>query len=444
MSELIHEFAQLIENASGFVIGGRSTEALASFAEERVARGGFAGVERYIDYLRRHPDSEEWRHILSKITIKESYLFRSHAQFEALADTILGEIAGRRADQRVRVWCAGCARGEEAATLAMVLADHPIIGTWEWSVLATDVDEAALADANRGVYGLRAVARVPAAALERHFVRCGLNYELRPELRLRIEYRRLNLVEQPLDFAGKLFDVVFLRNVLIYFRPEIQRRVIESVEGVLEPDGTVFLGPSESLIHLGTRLKARDLGDCFCYRRPLIPGDEVGKKVIGEKVVRPTPVAAVRRPVSMTQIPFVDPDPVPAFEVRLEAMINALEEGSHQRAAAGLAALRHELPESAVAHALEGVAFERLEVPEKAALAYRAALYLSPEMDEVRFLLARVLEGLGRSGAATREYRTALTGLGPAGSYLTSILNRLGFPDHDQMSEICLEKLNLK
>jgi len=444
MSELIHEFAQLIENASGFVIGGRSTEALASFVEERVARGGFAGVERYIDYLRRHPDSEEWRHILSKITIKESYLFRSHAQFEALADTILGEIAGRRADQRVRVWCAGCARGEEAATLAMVLADHPIIGPWEWSVLATDVDEAALADANRGVYGLRAVARVPVAALERHFVRRGLNYELSPELRRRIEYRRLNLVEQPLDFAGRLFDVVFLRNVLIYFRPEIQRRVIESVEGVLEPDGTVFLGPSESLIHLGTRLKARDLGDCFCYRRPLIPGDEVGKNVIGEKVVRPTPVAAVRRPVSMPQIPFVDPDPVPSFEIRLEAMVNALEEGSHQRAAAGLAALRHELPESAVAHALEGVAFERLEVPEKAALAYRAALYLSPEMDEVRFLLARVLEGLGRSRAATREYRTALTGLGPAGSYLTSILNRLGFPDHDQMSEICLGKLNLK
>ncbi len=72
MSEFIHEIAQLIESASGFVIGDRSTDGLASFVQERVARGGFAGEERYIDYLRRHPDSEEWRHILSKITIKES------------------------------------------------------------------------------------------------------------------------------------------------------------------------------------------------------------------------------------------------------------------------------------------------------------------------------------------------------------------------------------
>ncbi|MCW8985775.1 MAG: protein-glutamate O-methyltransferase CheR, partial [Thermoanaerobaculales bacterium] len=343
MSEPIHEIARLIENASGFVIGDRNTDTLASFVEARVARGGFAGVERYIDYLRRHPDSEEWRHLLSKITIKESYLFRAHAQFEALVNTILGEIAGRRADRRLRVWCAGCARGEEAATLAIVLADHPIIGSWEWSVLATDVDEAALADADGGVYGPRAVGRVPAATLERHFVRHGHRFELSPELHQRIEYRRLNLVEQPLDLADELFDVIFLRNVLIYFRPEIQRRVIESVEERLEPDGSLFLGPSESLIHLGTKLQARDLGDCFCYRRPPISGDDRTDTVIGGQAVRPTSVQTAG-PVPMPRMPAVDADQAPLFDVRLEAMITALEEGQHQRAVAGLAALRHELP----------------------------------------------------------------------------------------------------
>ena len=443
MSGPIHEIAQLIESASGFVIGDRSTDALASFVRERVARGGFAGVERYIDYLRRHPESEEWRHILSKITIKESYLFRAHAQFEALESTILGEIAGRRAERRLRVWCAGCARGEEAATLAIVLADHPIVGTWQWSVLATDVDDAALADADRGVYGQRAVARVPAATLERHFVRHDLRYELNPELRRRIEYRRLNLIEQPLDLAGEAFDVVFLRNVLIYFRPEIQRRVVESVEAVLEPDGTVFLGPSESLIHLGTRLQARDLGDCFCYRLPPTSGEKGEGDFVADQAMRRTPVP-IAGPVPMPRIPSDDADSAPSFDARLEAMIRALEEGRHQHAVAGLAALRHELPESAVAHALEGVAFERLADPEKAAYAYRAALYLAPEMDEVRFLLARVLEGLGRSRAAAREYRTALTGLGPASGFMTSILKRLGFPDHHQMSKLCRENIRLK
>jgi chemotaxis protein methyltransferase CheR len=436
VSEPIHEIAQLVESVSGFVIGDRSADGLSSFFRERVARGGFAGVERYIDYLRRHPDSEEWRHILSKITIKESYLFRAPAQFEALVDTILGEIAGRRSERRLRVWCAGCARGEEAATLAIVLADHPTVGTWQWSVLATDVDDDALADAEKSVYGPRAVARVAAATLDRHFVRHGPNFELSPALRRRIEYRRLNLIQQPLDIRGEAFDVIFLRNVLIYFRPEIQRRVIESVEEVLEPDGTVFLGPSESLIHLGTRLQARDLGNCFCYRLPPAAGEKGG-----DHAVRSMP-APTADPVPLPRPPSEDGDMAPSFDLRLEAMIGALEDGHSQRAVVGLAALRHDLPESAVIHALEGVAFERLADPERAAHAYRAALYLAPEMDEVRFLLARILEGLGRSRAAAREYRTALTGLGPASGFMTSILKRLDFPDHVQMSQICLEKLN--
>jgi tetratricopeptide (TPR) repeat protein len=274
-------------------------------------------------------------------------------------------------------------------------------------------------------------------------VRHGSRYELRPELRRRIEYRRLNLVEQPIDLAGELFDVIFLRNVLIYFRPEIQRRVIESVEEVLEPEGTVFLGPSESLIHLGTTLQARDLGGCFCYRRPPTSDDKGVDTVIGQRAVRATP-AATASPVPVPRMPSDDADSAPSFDVRLEAMIQALEERHYRRAVAGLTALRHELPESAVAHALGGVAFERLADPEKAALAYRAALYLAPEMDEVRFLLACVLDELGRSGAAAREYRTALTGLGPASGFMTSILKRLGFPDHHQMSDICLVKLKLK
>jgi len=141
-------------------------------------------------------------------------------------------------------------------------------------------------------------------------------------------------------------------------------------------------------------------------------------------------------------MPSDDADSAPSFDVRLEELIRALEEGHLQRAVAGLAALRHELPESAVAHALEGIAFDRLADPEKAAHAYRAALYLAPEMDEVRFLLACALEGLGRSRAAAREYRTALAGLGPASGFMTSILKRLGFPDHHQMSEICREKIS--
>jgi chemotaxis protein methyltransferase CheR len=440
VNELIREIAQLIEATSGFVIAEQGYATLQRFVTERVDRGGYAGVERYVDYLRRHPDSDEWRHILSKITIKESYLFRAQAQFEALSNTVLNEISQRRSGRRVKIWCAGCARGEEAATLAIVLADHPVVGEWSWAVLATDVDETALADARRGVYGSRAVARVPAETLARHFVRQGGRYHLDDELLRRIEFRPLNLVEQPMDLGESEFDVIFLRNVLIYFRPELQRRVVETVEQSLSADGSLFLGPSESLLHLGTRLRARDLGDCFCYRRSAASGEETPTAIDAEAADDRLSIP----PADATQIatvPAHPSEPLATFDQRLEAMIDALVGGDNGRAVAGLRALRHELPESAVVHALEGVALDRSGDGPGAARAYRAALYLAPEMDEVRFLLAQVLERLGRSAASAREYRTALSGLGPADDYITAVLGRLGFPDSDQMSRICREKL---
>ena len=443
MSELIREIAQLIETSSGFVIGDQSTDALASFVQERIERGGFDGMERYVEFLRCHPDSEEWRVILSKITIKESYLFRAHAQFDALATTILREVAEQRLDRRLRVWCAGCARGEEAATLAIVLADHPVVGTWSWSVLATDVDDAAVADARTGIFGRRAVNRVPSPALKRHFVRRGDRYELVRELRERIEYRRLNLVDQPLDLAGECFDVIFLRNVLIYFRPDLQRRVVESVEAALTPEGSLFLGPSESLLHLDTGLLARDLGDCFCYRRPSTSGSEAAFRATHDAPADPLMVATVGR-VPTPKTETVKASSGSPFDARLELAIKNLENGETEHAMAGLAALRYELPESAVVHVLEGVAQERTGDLKRSVLAYRAALYLEPEMDEVRFLLARALEGLGRSRAAAREYRTVLTGLGPASSLSNTILGCLGLPGNDQLSQYCREFLERK
>lgn len=438
MSEVIHEIAQLIEVSSGFVIGNRSIDALAAFVRQRVERGGFAGVERYLDYLRRHPDSEEWRHILTRITIKESYLFRAHAQFDALTTTVLGELANRRGDRLLRVWCAGCARGEEAATLAIVLADHPLVGNWSWSVLATDVDDSALADARKGIYGRRAVQRVPPPALARHFVRHRDRYKLDAQLRDRIEYRRLNLIDQPLDLAGERFDVIFLRNVLIYFRPELQRRVVESVEAALTPEGTLFLAPSESLLHLDTTLQARDLGGCFCYRRaPITQDADVLPTGSGAALVPPPVTTKIPAPPPSRSTGTVPPAPL--LDARLELAVEALEDGHNERARVVLAALRHDYPESAEVRALEGVTLERTGDLEQSVLAFRAALYLAPEMDEVRFLLARTLEGLGRSRAAGREYRTALSGLGPAGSFSAAILGRLGLPDSEQMTQSCLE-----
>ena len=443
MNETIHELARLIEEAGGFVIANGRLASLEDLVRERMAGVGSSDIEGYVHSLQRHGDSAELRHLLGLITIKESYLFRGQAQFDALADTILSELSASRPHRQLRVWCAGCARGEEAATVAVVLADHPVVGDWRWSILATDVDEAALAEARTGLFGPRAVAKVPEDCLQRHFTSHGDRFELDPELRARIEFRRVNLVDQSLELGGDVFDVIFLRNVLIYFRPVLQRRVVAAVKNVLAADGSLFLGPSESLLHLDTGLQARELSGSFCYRhRKTAAGGD------------PTDARRKRPPTTAEVTMNMDSPPAqqeagenfglassgneaPTVDARLEQVIGCLEKDDLHGALDLIDEMRTGFPENAVAHAVEGIARERTGDLDAAVLAYRGALYLEPAMDDIRFLLARCLRSLGREAPAAREYRAVLIGLGSPSSRPATLVGRLGLPPTDEMIEEC-------
>ncbi len=279
---------------------------------------------------------------------------------------------------------------------------HPIVRTWDWSILATDVDDQALDEARLGRYSGKAMAGVPADILASTFVDRGDRYEVDPKLLKRIDYRRLNLVERDAVLAAGPFDLVFLRNVLIYFRPELQRRVVETVEQAMAADGVLFLGPSESLLSLDAVLRPRDLGSCFCYQWP----PPVAGLATGTRAARTDHRDATRRftrnrPVGRTR-PAI---PTPGW------ITTRLTNGSgdcwmHWRkadfeGARGIAlTLRHEFPENPVIHALVGFAASRVMDFGAAILAYRGALYLDPGSPEIRFLLAVALEADGRSDRA--------------------------------------------
>jgi len=436
------ELAELIESVSGVVVPDRDLERLFVLATERAGATGKRGLAEYLARLRRDLDWEEWPVLLGRITNKESYLFRGRAQFEALQETILPELASRRRVRRLRVWSAGCARGEEAATLAIVLADHPVVAGWDWRILATDVDSLALAQASKGIFGRRAVSQVPAAALERHFTSRGGRYELDPDLRKRIEFRRLNLAVPSLEVRGGPFDVVFLRNVLIYFRPVVQARVIASVERELADDGTLFLGASESLLSLASRLEARDLGCCFCYHRRSEPGPVDGTVDVGKKGDSGAGESSTSGPREAT-----DSLRPRADEARLEEGIHgaavALEAGDAAEALATMETLLKRHPENAVLHALRGLAHERAGALDGAIQAYRAALYLDPELVEVRFLLARSLAAAGRERRSVREYQAVLGSPGVARAAAPAVLTRLGVPSGASLEHACREALEM-
>jgi chemotaxis protein methyltransferase CheR len=257
----------LIREATGNVIPPARVAFLEEVAQRRAQATGFPHLTDYVRALATHQLDGEWGNLISLVTIKESYFFRAPQQFEAIRKQILPHLLKARASSRhLRIWSAACARGEEPATLAMLLADEPALNGWTWSIVATDLDEEALAGAKLGLYGERAVSQVPPEQLDRWFRRRGKLFELDPELRSRIAYQRLNLAQAPFALPFPEVDLVLLRNVLIYFRRPLQRMVVSHIGKMLSPQGFLFLGASETLWQIQDELEPVDLGPCFAYR----------------------------------------------------------------------------------------------------------------------------------------------------------------------------------
>lgn len=443
--------ARLIETASGNVVPPGHFPFLAETAAQRAAATGCADLAAYVRALEAGRLPGEWAALLPHVTVKESYCFRTPQQFSRLGEVVLPRLAAHSGQGRgLRVWSAGCARGEEPATLAIVLAETPALVNRDWLVVGTDVDEHALAAARSGLFSERAVAQVPQVLLERHFSRREAGFELAPALRRRIEYHVVNLVAEPLRVPHQPFDVVFLRNVLIYFRAESQRRVVAAVTRVLAPEGVLFVGPSETLWQLSDELEPEDLGECFCYRRrdPLTArGPHPAARALRETrgadrlptsgAPRPAREHPPRNRARRGPVVLASPAERPAAGTRERVEEAARRLAANQVEAAGEAlaeALRAD-PADAAAHTLEGLLHDLAGRPDRAIASYRAALYLAPESFQARLLLADALRHSGNLQRAEAEYRQVVASLAEGRGRELDALAALPLPDRATAAE---------
>ncbi len=421
------ELAALIEKVTGNVIPEREMTRLEAVAIQRAESSGQKTIERYLRYLNAGGDSDEWRTLLGHITVNESYLFRGSQQFRALAEQVLPRMTHRNRSHPLTVWSAGCARGEEAATIAIVLAETLGLVDNDWRIEATDVDENVLDEARRGRFGLRAVSRVSPELLERWFTPRNAGYELDSRLQQRITYRVMNLVQDRVPPEAR-FDVIFLRNVLIYFRPAAQRRVVDDVIRSMPDHGVLFVGPSESLWQLHSNLEPWDLGDCFCYRLPKSPDPSVEPPVVPRSGAafpdgsnRPT--ARARTLVSKGS-GEESADPV-AVAQRTRALLAA---GEVAEAMAVVGSASRQAPDDATLRTMEGRVLALAGEPQRAVGAFRAALYLEPGLCPARFLLAEILHQLGRNRRARSEIRAVIAGLSSGNFRTPPALDVFGVP----------------
>ena len=209
---------------------------------------GLSSVSHLVAALRSAPGSALERSVAEAMTINETSFFREPAAFDLLRDSLLPAlIERRRAPRTLRFWSAACSSGQEAYSLAMLLReDFPQLVSWSLDILGTDISAGMIARAAAGRYSSVETGRgLPTSLLLRYMYRAGEEWEVKPALRSLCRFQLRNLCTCPP--LPQLCDVIFLRNVLLYFPPATRSRVLHTMHRSLAPDGILFLGASEPM-----------------------------------------------------------------------------------------------------------------------------------------------------------------------------------------------------
>ncbi len=247
--------SQLAQHLTGIQFGPGKREMLYARLARRMRALQIESLKTYCELVET-PDSGEFSHFINAITTNLTTFFREPEHFEFLRHTALVQrLACNAQNRRLRLWSAGCSTGEEAYSMAMVVKTLAALETWDCRILATDLDSDALSLAEQGVYDsgrlTPAMQALAAPWMQRH--RTGGMVRIKPALRQLIAFKRLNLLE---DWPMKgPFDIVFCRNVVIYFSKETQRQLFERMADLIAQDGYLFVGRCEYLLHVTRRFR---------------------------------------------------------------------------------------------------------------------------------------------------------------------------------------------
>ena len=227
-------------------------------------QAGAAGVDEYVRGLRTQPRPLEYERVVEALTTNETSWFRDATPFQALTRHVVPELALAHPGLRsLRVWSAACSTGQEPYSIAMALAESA--PSLEVQITATDLSEEVLARGRAGRYSQLEVNRgLPATMLVQHFERVGIEWALSQRIRRAVTFSRHNLLHAPP--AGGPYDIIFLRNVLIYFDLATKQEVLRRVQSVMRPGGFLLLGGAETTIGIDAAWERVPVGRSSVYR----------------------------------------------------------------------------------------------------------------------------------------------------------------------------------
>ena len=247
---------KLLKERSGLVLSADKQYLVESRLLPIARKAGVNGLGELVGKLKDRGAEPLVVEVVEAMTTNESFFFRDKIPFDHFRDTIMpGLIAARAKDKRIRIWCAAASTGQEPYSLAILVKEMAAkLAGWRIEIIGTDISNEVLEKAKAGVYSQFEVQRgLPIQLLVKYFVQNGDTWQISPEIRAMVQYKMLNLLP---DFShlGR-FDVVFCRNVLIYFDQETKVGVLERVARQMEGDGYLVLGAAETVVGLTEAFK---------------------------------------------------------------------------------------------------------------------------------------------------------------------------------------------
>jgi chemotaxis protein methyltransferase CheR len=250
------------------------TEAKRYYVERRVFERMVATTSTSFSsyFARLRTDFEqEIEHFVNAFTVNETYFYREDHQLKCLsADLLTERVRDKHASKAIRIWCAPCSTGEEPYSVAMWLLENwPRVDEYDIEIVGSDIDTQVLTAAREGIFGKRALMRLTPALIEKYFVQLAEDkWQILEDLRGSVQFSIVNLVDPADTRQHGQFDVIFCRNVLIYFDDASRRMAAENLYENLLPGGFICLGHTESMSRISPLFEVRRFADAIVYQRP--------------------------------------------------------------------------------------------------------------------------------------------------------------------------------
>ncbi len=260
--------SKMVLESSAIVLDAQKAYLVESRIAPILRTHGYSSLDDLVAALKQPGSLALKQEVVEAMTTNETSFFRDIHPFEAMKSTIIPElIKNRSAEREINIWSNACSSGQEVYTIAMLLRENfPELNGWKVRLTGSDLDTQILDRARKGLFNQTEVNRgLPMQLLLKYFEREGIHWKLKQEILDMVEFRQLNLVD-PFPVSLPKMDIIFLRNVLIYFSVDTKEQILDRCHNHIRKDGCLFLGGGESIMNMSVKFDREQIGKAVCYR----------------------------------------------------------------------------------------------------------------------------------------------------------------------------------